>query len=151
MRQLSYANLGGMHTLFLSQSFNHMFLTCLIQRQIFEHCHAQLFACSYDIFPQTTDTTVRISSTAFNRHLCSANSQSSELHRFALLVFSPNFKHVGSSPIVFIRSFKRRTQSQLLDENIAPYICLSLIRTSQQCLRETKTGFSWQPGGKNLS
>lgn len=151
MRQLSYANLGSMHTLFLSQSFNHMLLTRLIQRQILDHCHAQLFACSYDIFPQAADTTVRISSIAFNRHLCSASSQSSDLHRFALLVSSPNFKHVGSSPIVSIRSFKRRTQSQLLDENIAPCICLSLIRTSQQCLRETKTGFSRRPGGKKLS
>lgn len=135
------------HTLVFSQSFNHMLLICFIQRRIIEHCHVQPFACRYDILPQAADTTVRHSSAALNRHPSSFISQSSGLHSLVLFASSSNLNRASFSQIIS----DRRTQSQLSSERLAPYICPLLIHLSQQCLRETKTGFPKHPGGGDFS
>lgn len=140
-------NISRINSLSFSQSFNHMLLICLTQQRTIEHCYVQRFACRYGILPQTADTNVRLSSAAINWHPSSFISQSSDLHSLVLLASSFNFNRAGFSIIIPNRCHKRHTQTQLSNEHLAPYICLLLIRLSQQCLRETKTGLSKQPGG----
>jgi hypothetical protein len=117
-----------------------MLLICLIQRRTIEHFHVQPFACSYDGLSQTAGTPVCLSSASFNQLLSSAISQSLEMHGFVLFAFSSNFKRADFSQNVASPILMLRIQAQLLNERISPYICPLLIRLSQQCFDETKTG-----------
>ena len=124
-----------------------MLLICLIQRRTTEHYYAQPFSDRYDILLQAADTAVRLSPAALNKRFSSFISQNFDLRVLALLASSSKSKRAGFSQIASSSILKRRTQAQLLNKRISPYICPLLIHLSQQCFNETKTGFSIHPGG----
>jgi hypothetical protein len=137
---ISRTNTNRINSLPFSQSGNQMFLTCLTQRPTIEHFHVHPFAYRYGLLSQAADRLVRLLSAAFNRHLSSFISPSLGIHSLVLFTSSSDFKRAGFSQIASSLILKRRIQAQLLNENISPYICPLLIRLSQQCFDETKTG-----------
>jgi hypothetical protein len=137
---VSHMNINRINSLSFSQPFNHMLLTYLIQRRTVEYCYVQPFAYRYGLLSQAADRLVRPLSAAFNRQLSSFISPSSAIHSPVLFASSSNFKRTGFSQIASSPIPKRHIQAQLLNEHISLYLCPLLIRLSQQCFDETKTG-----------